>query len=92
LSAALKTTYYNQDGDFIPRGLACCFSGRDSFWTVDAAFSYRLPNRYGFLSLGATNLFDKKFKYFDTDRGAVHRNPRITPDRMIFGRITLALP
>jgi tetratricopeptide (TPR) repeat protein len=92
LSASLKPAYYHQDGDFIPRGLACCFSGRDSFWTVDAAVSYRLPKRYGFITIGAANLFDQKFKYFDTDRGAAHRNPRITPDRMIFGKITLALP
>jgi glutamate-1-semialdehyde aminotransferase len=51
-----------------------------------------LPKRYGFITVGAANLFDEKFKYFDTDRGAAHRNPRITPDRMVFGKITLALP
>jgi outer membrane receptor protein involved in Fe transport len=91
-SASLKPAYYHQDGDFIPRGLACCFSGRDSFWTVDSALSYRLPQRYGFITVGAMNMFDQKFKYFDTDRGTAHRNPRITPDRIVFGKITLALP
>jgi tetratricopeptide (TPR) repeat protein len=92
LSALLKATYFNQEGDFIRRGLACCEFGADNFWIIDTAISYRLPKRRGFITLGATNLFDERFRYFDTDRGAVHRNPRIIPDRVVFGRVTVALP
>jgi hypothetical protein len=55
---------------------------------VDAGISYRLPKRYGIFTIGATNLFDRKFKYQETDI----RNPTIQPDRVIFGKITLALP
>ena len=70
------------------RSNVCCESGSDDFWTVDAAINYRLPKRYGFITVGATNLFDKKFKYFEVDRD----NPRIQPDRTLFVKLTLALP
>jgi tetratricopeptide (TPR) repeat protein len=87
LSAFLTSTYFNQSGKFLsfsagPR------SGRDDFWTVDAGLRYRLPNRHGFITIGATNLFDQKFKYFETDLN----NPSIQPNRTIFGRVTLAFP
>ena len=87
LSAFLAATYYNQDGKFLNFSTGPQ-SGRDDFWTVDAGVRYRLPNRYGFISVGATNLFDKKFKYFETDLN----NPTIQPKRVFFARITLALP
>jgi hypothetical protein len=35
-----------------------------------------------------TNLLDKKFKFFERDLN----NPTIQPDRMLFTKITLALP
>ena len=87
LSASVTGTYYHQAGEFerIAGGIQ---SGRDDFWTVDAGISYRLPKRYGFVTVGATNLFDQKFKYYETD----FNNPRIRPNRMFFTRVTLALP
>jgi hypothetical protein len=53
---------------------------------VDAGISYRLPQRYGFLTIGATNLFDRKFKYQEVD----FNNPSIQPARTAFARLTLA--
>ena len=91
-SASLKGTYFDQNGDFIRRGLACCEHGEDDFWVADAAVSYRLPKRYGFIKIGASNLFDQKFDYFDTNRGSANRNPLVIPDRVFFGSITLAFP
>ncbi len=92
LSASLKATYYDQDGTFLPLlddPLPENFvSGEDDFWVVDAAISYRLPKRYGFITVGATNLFDEEFDYYDTDED----NPRIQPERFFFARLTLALP
>ena len=88
LSAFLTATYWNQDGEFVRilgRGVQ---SGSDDFWTVDAAINYRLPKRYGFITVGATNLFDKEFKFFDTAPG----NQSIQPTRTFFARVTLALP
>jgi hypothetical protein len=88
LSLALKATYFNQDGEFQRRGAACCESGASDFWVVDAAISYRLPKRYGFLTVGATNLFDEKFKFQETD----FNNPTMQPTRTFLARITLAFP
>lgn len=92
LGASLKGTFFDQNGDFKQRGLACCEHGEDNFWVVDAALSYRLPKRYGFIKIGASNLFDQNFDYFDTNRGTSNRNPLIIPDRMFFGSVTLAFP
>jgi hypothetical protein len=92
LSLSIKGTYTWQDGVFLPLladPLPGNFvSGDDNFWLVDAAISYRLPKRYGFITVGATNLFDKKFNYYDTDRN----NQRIYPERWIFAKVTLAIP
>jgi tetratricopeptide (TPR) repeat protein len=85
-STSLTGTYYHQSGNFLRS--PSFQSGSDDFWTIDAGINYRLPRRYGFITLGAANLSDKKFKYFDTDRN----NPRIQPRRTIFFKATFALP
>jgi hypothetical protein len=90
-SVGLKATYYDQEGIFenaaapFPRTLE---PGEDDFWLVDAAISYRLPKRYGFITIGAVNLFDQEFEYADRDI----QNPKIQPDRFIFAKVTLAIP
>jgi hypothetical protein len=91
LSASTTATYFHQDGQFLrflDTGFVELDDATDDFWTIDAAATYRLPKRYGFVTFGATNLFDEEFSYFDTDL----RNPSIQPDRMLFGRVTLVLP
>jgi hypothetical protein len=87
-SAALTATYWNQSGKFERLATGIVQSANDDFWTVDAGLSYRLPKRYGFITIGATNLFDKKFKFYNTD----FNNPYVKPDRTIFAKVTLALP
>ena len=86
LSTFLTATYYHQSGSFRRAGLFHATS--DDFWTADAGISYRLPKRFGLVTFGAANLFNKKFKYFDTDLN----NPRIQPTRTIFFKATFALP
>jgi hypothetical protein len=88
LGASLTATYYNQEGKFVRLATGIVQSARDDFWTVDAAITYRLPQRYGFVTLGAANLFDRKFKYFEVDRD----NFSLQPKRTVFLRVTLALP
>jgi tetratricopeptide (TPR) repeat protein len=88
ISTAVTATYWNQYGRFERIFTGAVEAGSDHFWTVDAAISYRLPQRYGFISVGATNLFDQDFKFFDRDA----RNPLIQPTRMVFGKVTLAFP
>jgi tetratricopeptide (TPR) repeat protein len=86
-SASLDGTYINQAGRFVLT-TGTDRTGSEDFWTLDAAINYRLPNRYGIITFGARNLTDRKFKYFDRDAN----NPSIQPGRVLFGKITLALP
>jgi tetratricopeptide (TPR) repeat protein len=88
-SAFLTGTYWDQSGTFQRLSTLAYQSGRDDFWVVDAAVRYRLPARYGFVTVGATNLFDQKFKYFNTD----FNNPgSLQPTRTVFALFTLAIP
>jgi tetratricopeptide (TPR) repeat protein len=88
ISSSVTGTYWHQSGKFLRFLTLTEESGHDSFVTVDAAINYRLPYRYGFVTLGVTNLLDKEFKFFNTDI----KNSTIQPDRMVFGRVTLAVP
>jgi opacity protein-like surface antigen len=89
LSASLKGTYVNQDGEFETKDDRGVFEdGDDDFWLVDVAVNYRLPKRYGFITVGVNNVFDEGFDYFDSD----WENPQIQPERFVYGKITLALP
>jgi tetratricopeptide (TPR) repeat protein len=94
-SAQLKATYINQEGEFQPQGVPpdTFIHGEDQFWIVDASISYRLPKRYGFISVGVKNLLNKSFKFQDTDihLGAVNiaSSPTIQPKRLVFGKFTL---
>ncbi len=90
LSASVTATYWKQEGQFEDLNAFPPEFKADSstFWLVDAAINYRLPKRYGFITVGATNLFDKNFQYFEVDID----NPTIQPKRAIFARVTLAVP
>jgi outer membrane receptor protein involved in Fe transport len=83
-SAWLKATYIDQDGEF---GISeRIVPGDDQFWIVDAAIGYRLPKRWGLITIEARNLFDQGFKFQDT----APENPVISPERWVFARFTLA--
>ena len=85
-STSLTTAYRQQKGDF---GDNNAFqAGKENFWTTDFAVSYRLPDRRGFVSLGVSNLFDKQFRYLDTDIAS----PTVQPRRMAFAKLTIVLP
>jgi len=89
LSASLTGTYFNQDGKFGGFFTGDLIrDGSDDFWTVDLAVNYRLPKRYGFITVGVNNIFDEDFRFFDSDLN----NASIQPDRTVFAKITLALP
>ncbi len=90
ISVLMKATYFDQKGQFPgvdpATGSTVFIAGKDEFWLFDAAISYRLPKRYGFVTVGGKNLFDKSFKFFDTD----FNNPAIQPKRLVYARATLA--
>jgi outer membrane receptor for ferric coprogen and ferric-rhodotorulic acid len=87
----VTVTYWNQSGSLESSqgpGITEAVPVESTFWLVDATLRYRLPKRFGFLSGGATNLFDKEFEYFEVDL----RNVTIQPKRTIFAKVTLAVP
>ncbi|MFO7556746.1 MAG: TonB-dependent receptor [Desulfobacterales bacterium] len=87
--AGLTATYYDQKGDFWKFETTTFIDADDTFWLVDAALGYRLPKRYGVITVGVTNLFDNDdFNYWEVDL----KNSRIQPDRQAFIKVTLALP
>jgi hypothetical protein len=91
-SARLKPTYVNQDGKFVvpptgpPPPFFASVPGDDQFWVVDVSIGYRLPKRWGLITIDAKNLFDEEFKFQDTDPS----NPGIYPERMILAKFTVA--
>lgn len=87
-SVVVKTTFVHQDGEFQRRGGSCCQSGESDFWLLDTALSYRLPKRYGVVTVGAKNILDRKFQFQETD----FNNPTLQPGRAFFARFTLAFP
>jgi tetratricopeptide (TPR) repeat protein len=88
LIGKLRATYVNQRGEL---GLGASDNetgeGNDNFWIVDASLGYRLPKRYGIVSLGVLNLFDEEFNFQDTDPA----QPLIPPERTVLLRFTLAI-
>jgi tetratricopeptide (TPR) repeat protein len=89
VTATATATWWRQEGEFQSFFDPTAYQpGESKFWLVDATFSYRLPKRYGFVSVGVTNLFDEEFEYFEVDPG----NVTIQPARTMFARVTLAIP
>ncbi len=89
-SAWLKATYFDQKGRFQRQGSDFSLpgeSGSSQFWIVDSSMKYSLPKRMGNISIEARNLFNKSFRYQDTDPF----NPIIQPGRSVFMKLTLAL-
>jgi outer membrane receptor protein involved in Fe transport len=84
LRAGMWATIVDQKGEFDPL-TAEVLSGHDTFVVVDALIGWRLPKRRGLVTLEARNLFDSRFNFQDTDPA----NPRIAPERIVVGRVTL---
>jgi tetratricopeptide (TPR) repeat protein len=87
-SAFVTATYWNQEGTFTPFLGTSNRTGQDDFWLLDAAVSYRLPKRFGIITVGVTNLTDENFRFFDVD----FENPTIQPTRTVYARLTIAFP
>ena len=81
-TARFRATYVHQSGHF---GVPAEAKG-DSFWVADATLAYRLPKRWGIISIEGRNLFDQRFNFQDTDPA----NPQLIPDRVVLLRFTLA--
>jgi hypothetical protein len=82
--AKLGTTYVHQeapDSEFPET--------KQDFWVVDAGIGYRLPKRYGLVSLDVKNLFDEEFSYQNSFNRSAQQLPRFQPERAVFARINL---
>ena len=63
----------------------------EDFMLMDVMLGYRLPNRYGTLSLSVTNLFDKSFRYYNfVLPGATEQVSVIQPERQVIMKMTIA--
>lgn len=90
-SGGLRANYVDQtgltqDNPTDPFTVPPAVTLKDDFWTLDAFVDYRLPGRYGRLSLEVLNLLDEEFNYEEIDPA----NPVVYPERLILGRFTLA--
>lgn len=84
----LEGIYNNQGGLFIDNSNPNkpMTMNNSNFWLANITIGYRLPKRYGKLSLSVLNLFDQDFNFQDTNISS----PLILPERSIFGYLTLA--
>lgn len=64
--------------------------GRDGFFLLNAMVGYRLPKRYGVLSIEALNILDQEFAFQDNNfQNSEPTNPRFIPDRLLFFRFSI---
>ncbi len=89
LTGRIKASYIDQEGTF--SGTSGPVDDEDQFWIVDAAISYRLPKRYGLITLGGTNLLDKEFNFEEQDSVGKIIYPQLLvyPKRLLYTRFTL---
>ncbi|MEA3278298.1 MAG: FecR domain-containing protein [Pseudomonadota bacterium] len=85
LSAGVTSTFVDQDIDLFDTLTGISEDDGDSFWLVDAALVYRLPKRYGFLSLEAKNLLNEEFRFQEPDPNV----PTLYPDRLLLAKLNL---
>ena len=81
-----KGAFFNQTGDF---SLGDISHGSSNFWIFDLNLNYRFPNRYGMLSLGIQNLFDKKNIHYQSSGGDANRLS-FAPKRVFMARVTFS--
>jgi hypothetical protein len=87
ITTKLKATYVDQEGEFdVNFGSLPTEYGSDQFWVVDVSVSYRIPKRFGMLSIEAKNLFDEQFQFQSMDK----LSPEIVPERLILVKIALS--
>ena len=90
--AEVGVTYVNQHVQFLdPQSFTISPTQSEEFTLVDVGLGYRLPKRWGILSLEARNLFDKEFRFQDYafQAGDQTINPRFIPERTIFGQLVI---
>ena len=63
----------------------------EDFVLADAMIGYRLPRRYGILTLSLTNIFDKSFSYYNLVLpNGIESEQLFLPERQILLKMTVA--
>jgi tetratricopeptide (TPR) repeat protein len=104
LSIPLIARYFHPNGFFASVGLTyvdqevtgeevyAYQTGNSDFAVVDLGVGYRLPKRWGILSLSVQNVLDEQFHYLDNSYRSFQDEPTIgpfIPDRAITAQLTL---
>jgi outer membrane receptor protein involved in Fe transport len=76
----------DQEGRF-QNALRAVVPGSDRFVTVDASVGYRLPRRFGVVTIDIRNAFDEEFNYQDS----TPEESTLVPVRQVSVRLTLTL-
>jgi Tfp pilus assembly protein PilF len=94
--AGLTTTFYDQRGVFQGKRISDApQDASDSFWLTDLVLSYRFPKRYGLLSLGVNNIFNRDFTFedrnsYDSLSVETSASPSaLSSERIVFGKFSI---
>jgi len=90
--AGVTGTFVNQDVKRSDTSLVGGAEGDENFVVVDAAVGYRLPKRFGIVSLEVSNLLDEGFQFQDDSYRQIGVAPAVgpyIPERQILARVTL---
>ncbi|MBI2877357.1 MAG: TonB-dependent receptor [Candidatus Tectomicrobia bacterium] len=85
LSGRVEATHIDQKGKF-GDPMSGFLPKNSHFWVVNAYMGFRLPRRWGIITIEARNLLDKEFNLQEMESAM----PRIYPERMIFVKFTLS--
>lgn len=91
-SFMLRTSYVNQKGIFEKSDIVnntSQYDGKSDFFLFDVDLNYRLPSRFGIISLGIKNLFDNRFNYQSNNSflGSNSFEVPYYPERLLFGKV-----
>jgi hypothetical protein len=102
MSVPLRLRYFSPRGPFAELGVSYVRqrvelappedfpTDLEEFIVVDAALGYRLPKRWGVLSVRVTNLLDEEFLYQDDNfRTFEERYARFIPERTVLAQIVV---
>jgi tetratricopeptide (TPR) repeat protein len=85
VSAGITASYIDQEAQLFDTLTGLGEMDREHFWLVDASLVYRLPKRYGFLSLEVRNLLNEDIRFQEPDPNV----PTLYPDRLFLAKLSL---
>ena len=84
LTLKAQLTIISQKGTLQRSSTTARFPVDDEALVFDMAVNYALPRRQGSVSLGVSNLFDRRFSFVESDPALL----RVAPERVVFARFS----